>query len=175
MREHRDAQCTLNPLKGEVVMSNLIEVEDVVGRNDVYCRYDSQNRPQPHYVYLNLETGTLGAEYNPNAGGNVRSFAVWYGHIRWWFLDVSYEPSEINELLYEIKNFAEVVAEGYESKYDGNNYIATFDDEAKEALEKIEEAVKRWNVSRVKGPDYIPFRIRIMEYYDPARRFIRSR
>jgi hypothetical protein len=45
----------------------------------------------------------------------------------------------INALLDEIEPLAEIVVEGYESNWDGNNNVAEFDEDAQTALDEIEE------------------------------------
>jgi len=115
--------------------------------SELYCHYSSQTSPQPCYVYLDCKNETLGANYNAEIG-NAVPFSVWHGHtIR--FEIPTLLASIANKLLDEIHPIAERVISGYTLVWDGNNFVAQFNEDATEAIEEIEKLcyVNYWDES----------------------------
>ena len=118
-------------------MSNKITVLKVKNDTDLYCQYGGQNNEQGCYVELDCAQATLSADYNPEIG-NAVPFSVWHGHDQRWEIPCL-RAGAANELLEDIRPLAERVVEGYESVWNGNNWVAEFDDDAQEAIKAIGE------------------------------------
>jgi len=105
----------------------------------VYCKYDGQTGEQDAYIYLNSKTETLYADYNAEIGSAI--FAdCWNNHTLAWNIQSNLTAEELNELLKRIAPLAERVLSAYESKWDGNNHVGTYEDyDAPRAMEEIEE------------------------------------
>jgi len=101
----------------------------------LYCRYQGQTAPQPCYVELDCESGTLTAAYNGEIG-NAVPMPVWHNRCLRWPIPALREGAAI-ELLKEILPLAERVVAGYESVWDGNNHVGEYTDDAQDAQGEI--------------------------------------
>lgn len=109
---------------------------DAKNKAQLYCRYYGQNSPQPCYIALDLESGEMYADYNPNIGGGM-GMREWHGIVRTWVIPVL-RASAANELMEEIADLAQQVLDGGEVVWDGNNYVGRLDDDARGASDSIE-------------------------------------
>jgi hypothetical protein len=117
-----------------------ITTHSVTG-TELHHRYPSQTSPQGVAVYLDCETGDLSAETNPEIG-NAVPVREYHGHVLAWTIP-ALKAGPANDLLAEIEPLAERVCDGYSSEWDGNNHVARFDDDAREAIEAIEALCER--------------------------------
>lgn len=115
-----------------------MKIIKVKNEYSLYCKYDRQSSQQPCYVELDCrEGGSLEATYNGEIG-NAIPFYVYHNHaIR--FNIPCLTGSSVNDLLEEIKPLAEIVINGYDKKWNGNNFIGNYTDEANNAIEKIQK------------------------------------
>ena len=107
----------------------------------LYRRYPGQSSPQPCYVDLDCATGALGASYNPNIG-DAATPREYFGHVQSWRIPCLREKAA-NALLDEIAPLAARVVAGYASEWDGHNHIATFEADAKAAIDEIAALCER--------------------------------
>jgi hypothetical protein len=103
----------------------------------LYHHYSQQSSPQGAFIELDLSTGRLSADWNSEIGGAV-PMDVYHGHVRRFRIPNNLHRDEINKLLDEVKPFAEVAVEGYDTYWDGNNHKPELSEEAQEALDAIE-------------------------------------
>lgn len=109
----------------------IVEVEG----NALHRQYAGQSAPQPCYVSLDCDSGTLSASYNAEIGNGV-PFAVYHGREQRWSIP-ALTADAANSLLAEIAPFAERMVAGYERVWDGHNHVAVFSDDADEADDAI--------------------------------------
>ena len=131
-----------------------LTINKIESIDELYCHYDRQSSSQGCYVSLDCRNEVLTASYNAEIG-NAVPFAVWHGHVQRWGIPLL-TVDRCNELLQEIAPLAERVIAGYESIWDGNNNVARFDDDAREAINEIdhltdesrfdESNVEEWDV-----------------------------
>lgn len=127
-------------------MSNATEITVVtVTGNELFRHYRGQTSAQPCHVTLDCRSSKLGAEYNPEIGNAVPG-AVYHGHVQAWSIPCLRE-SAANALLEEIEPLAARVVAGYSSEWNGSNHVASFDDDAQEAIEAIEAICDAADVS----------------------------
>lgn len=114
-----------------------MKIQYVEGDNTLVHKYPGQFDIQPCYVELDIKNETLTADWNAEVG-NAIPFSVYYGFEQ-RFPIPCLKTRIVNDLLDEIAPLAEIVIAGYESVWNGNNNIASFNDEAQGALEEIEQ------------------------------------
>jgi len=104
----------------------------------LYRQYPVQSEPQPAYVELDPEAGTLDAAWNPVIGTAV-PMDVW--HHRRIRSSVRNDISEaaLLELLEAIRPLAERIEAGYDRHWDGHNHVGRYDEDAEAAIDEIRE------------------------------------
>lgn len=113
-----------------------ITIDKLTDKTALHCHYDRQSEAQPCYIELDCKTETLRADYNGEIG-NAIPFSVYHGHTQRWGIPML-TADAANGLLGRIAPLAERVVAGYDEKWDGNNHVATFTDDAQSAIEEIE-------------------------------------
>ncbi|TGB14591.1 helix-turn-helix domain-containing protein [Streptomyces palmae] len=104
---------------------------------ELYRHYDGQFEPQPTYIELDTQAGTLHATYNGEIG-NAIPFTVVHGLDRRY--DIPLLTAEaVNRVMREIAPLADRVIAGTTAEWDGNNTVAVLDDDARAANEEIED------------------------------------
>lgn len=100
--------------------------------------YDCQSNPQNAYLEICPENGTeLYATFNGEIGNAV---TMWYFHGRELHVDIpnTARAQDIRNFVEQnAKLIARVIA-GYSTDWDGNNTVGVLDDDAAEALEKLQ-------------------------------------
>ncbi len=114
-----------------------IAIKTISYYKELHCHYDGQTNSQDCYIELDCENETLSASYNGEIG-NAIPFSVYHGHNQRFGIPCLL-PDAVNGLMKKIKHLADRVVDGYESHWDGNNNVARFDDDAKEAIEEIQQ------------------------------------
>jgi hypothetical protein len=114
-----------------------ITVTKIESAKKLYRHYAGQSDAQPVQLFLNCKEELLGITFNGEIG-NAHSFDEHYGHTQIWGV-VLKTTSLMNELLDEITPLAQRAIDGYDSKWNGNNNVAAFSDDAQEALGEIEQ------------------------------------
>lgn len=103
----------------------------------LHHRYPRELRPQPCYVALDCETGTLRAETDGEIGGAV-PVRVWHKRVLRWKIP-ALKASVADELLAELVPLAERVVAGYSCEWDGHNNIGRYSDDAMSARDEIDD------------------------------------
>lgn len=113
-----------------------VTIKEVEGEFDLYCHYRGQPEVQPCFIELDLEEGTLSADYDGEIGGAV-PFNVWHRRaIRWEIPLMTAEA--VNGLMEVVLPLAQRVFDGGEIEWDGRNHVGVYDADAEEAIEEIE-------------------------------------
>lgn len=117
-------------------MATEVEIIEVSG-TELYHRYPGQTSAQDCYVELDVRSGQLTAKTNGEIG-NARPAEVHYGHVQRWSIP-ALKASAANDLLEQIRPFAERVRDGYETEWNGNsgNQVAMFNLDAQDAIDDI--------------------------------------
>lgn len=103
----------------------------------VYAKYKNQTESQSAFVELDLKNKLLSADYSSNIGSTIPMYVYHRHAIRFPILSQTTKDT-INDLLDEIEPLANRVLGGYESVWNGNNYVGKFTDDAADAIEIIE-------------------------------------
>lgn len=128
-----------NANKGERDMG--IEIIKTESEYDLYCHYRGQIQRQGCYIELDCANETLHASYNAEIG-NAIPVSVYHGHDQRFGIDLL-RGSTADALMEEILALAERVIAGYESIWNDYNNVATFTDDAQEAIEEIRQRCER--------------------------------
>jgi hypothetical protein len=126
-----------------------VTIKKIENLDEIYCRYDRQSTAQPCYVELDCRSGVLTASYNAEIG-NAIPMDVYRRHIRQYSIPLL-TPAAVNDLLESLHPLAQRVVDGYTSKWDGNNNIARFTDDASEADGKIASMCMEYEVDENTG------------------------
>jgi hypothetical protein len=108
----------------------------------LFCQYAGELQPQPAFIELNLEDGTLDADYSGVLGSGV-PVKVFYGKIQRFSVPSDIAGKALESFIHEHAPLFERVCQGYEDVWDGNNYVARLTDDAQGAIEEIESAIER--------------------------------
>ncbi|MEU6680949.1 hypothetical protein [Streptomyces sp. NPDC046925] len=104
---------------------------------ELYRHYDGQSEPQPAYIELDTQHGTLLADYDSEVGGAV-PFSVHHGLERRYGIPIL-TADAANRVMQEIAPLAERIIAGTEAKWDGSNTVAVLDEDAGAAEEELKE------------------------------------
>jgi hypothetical protein len=104
---------------------------------DLHHHYHGQTAAQDCYVELDCRDGALQADWNAEIG-NAVPMPVWHNHILRWGIP-ALRPAAADELLVRLTPQAQRVVDGYDTKWDGNNTVATYSDDAAQAAEEIND------------------------------------
>lgn len=109
----------------------------------LYTRYDRQTQPQPAYIELDPGPRTLTADYSGEIGNAVPE-GVYHG--RRFRLNVNpyVKGATIADLLEDqrTQSLARRIFDGYEEKWDGNNYLGHLNEDASDAYAELERYVE---------------------------------
>jgi hypothetical protein len=112
-----------------------MNIEYTGTETELYSHRRGEIEAQDCYVWIECEERRMGAEANESSGVPED---VWHGHTQRFGLPGPVRGSVVDELLDRIESLAERICDGYTRTYDGNNYVAKFDDDAREALKEVE-------------------------------------
>jgi hypothetical protein len=112
-----------------------VTVEKVKENADLYHQYSQQSSPQDVFVELECDSGILRADWNAEIG-NATPFSVYYGRDQRWGIP-PLKAKSANNLLESIAPIAQRVLAGYDTRWDGNNMVGDFNEDAQDALNEI--------------------------------------
>ena len=104
------------------------------GRNPLLRQYQGQSSPQPARLVLELDTGRLYVEIDPEVGGGVRE-RIYNGIHRTWPLDPRLTQRQIRSLLRTVKPLAEDMLDGAEIRWNGNNFKGHVGKDTRDVIE----------------------------------------
>ena len=140
-------------------MADTVTITEISGTTDLHQHYDRQTSAQPCYIELDCRSAQLSASYNAEIG-NARPMSVYHGHHQRWQIPCL-TASAANDLLRELLPMAQRIVDGYDSRWDGNNNVARFADDAECAIEDIDaicssyEADESTGVQEYDAGDYL--------------------
>ena len=114
---------------------------DPVAGTALHLQYRGQTSPQDAQVSLDCATGRLTAEACTEIG-NAVPVRQYHGHVRCWSIP-ALTADAANALLEAIEPLAQRVCDGYESRWNGQNHVADFDEDAEAAIEEIAALCER--------------------------------
>lgn len=112
-------------------------VESIYDGGAIYCRYPGQHTPQPCYLEIDPERGTVDAGYSREINGTPEP--VWAGRRRQYAIPCL-RPEAIEALIERLLSLAVAVCDGYEEDDDRRG---TVDDDAAAAEREIEALCER--------------------------------
>ena len=122
-----------------------VTVQPVRG-TELYCQIRGSWSPQPCHVWLDLQSGVLGADYTSESGTPMD---VWYGRALRWRIPALL-GSAATDLLAEVAPLAQRVLDGASIMWDGNNHRGRLTEDAQAASDEIEGLCNRdWDESAV--------------------------
>lgn len=89
---------------------------------DLFNIYPNQSEPQACFIALDLCTGRMSAQTNPEIG-NAVPMDVWHGLIRRYHLPGSPVAETANALLEDIASHAQIILDHAEVVWDGSNNV----------------------------------------------------
>ncbi|WP_194838894.1 hypothetical protein [Nocardia sp. XZ_19_369] len=120
-------------------MTNLLVTPvDTATPTTLYCRYSTEQAPQPCHVSLDLESGNLTADYNSEPGSALPE-SVYHQRTLWWSIPCL-TADGANELLDALAPLAARVLAGASVEWNGNNNVGRFDADADAAQAEIAAA-----------------------------------
>lgn len=108
--------------------------------------YPGQQAPQDAYIALSIEDEAMWAESNGEIG-NAVPFDVYHRLTLRWYLE-PIQAEAANELMDELLPLAERVIDGASVKWDGNNNVGAYTEDASDAIHEIERIVNDWACER---------------------------
>lgn len=106
---------------------------------ELYCHIQG-HEPQPCYIEVDLENGTISATYDPEIGGGVPK-SVWTGHVR-RFRIPPLTADAANTIMEKIKPLVEIMLDNWEEEWDGGDWWAHLLPAGIRAQEEISELVE---------------------------------
>ena len=106
---------------------------------ELYCHIQG-HEPQPCYIEVDLEEGTISATYDPEIGGGVPK-SVWTGHVR-RFRIPPLTADAANTIMEKIKPLVEIMLDNWEEEWDGSDWWAHLLPAGIRAQEQISELVE---------------------------------
>lgn len=113
-----------------------IRIIECTDPTELYRHYDGQSEPQPAYIELDTQDGSLHADYNAEIG-NAIPFSVYHGLHRRYGIPIL-TGDAANRVMEEIAPLAERIVAGTEVEWDGNNNVAVLTADALAAEEELE-------------------------------------
>jgi len=112
----------------------MITVIAPTGNAPLYHKYSGQIAPQGAYIELDCRTGILSASWNPEIG-NAVPMAVYHGHVQRYGITQFLSRAALADVLNDpyLIRLAGKVCSGYSERWDGNNMVADFSDDAIDA------------------------------------------
>lgn len=105
-------------------------------RFPIFCHYDDQFEPQPAFIFLDIETGEVNANYDRTIGSGL-PICVWNNIELRFYINPYTHAEKIVDLINEnIGNF-QIILDGSEIVWNGSEYIGTFDNDAQKMIEKF--------------------------------------
>lgn len=114
-----------------------IHITPCTDPTELYRHYDGQSEPQPAYIELDTQAGTLLADYDAEIGNAVPA-TVWHGLERRYSIPIL-TADAANRVMKEIVPFAERIVAGTEAEWDGHNTVAVMNEDAQAAEEELED------------------------------------
>ena len=111
--------------------------------DELFCQYPNSIFPQPCHIYLNLDTGECGTEYDPSAGCNATSEDVRFHRVLWWDIPLMIGETA-NELIATITPLLQRVLDGTRTRWCGQMEVRALSADAAEASAEIEWEIERW-------------------------------
>lgn len=128
---------------------------------ELYCHLQG-HQPQPCYIEVDLEEGTISATYDPEIGGGIPK-SVWTGHVR-RFRIPPLTAEVANATMEEIRPLVETMLDHWDEEWDGSDWRAHLLPEGLRAQEQISELVEnpgRWfpedEVYHLDEGDWFPY------------------
>lgn len=122
-------------MTSEVVDAVTVRALDADVPHVLHQHYPGELSMQPCHIELDLESGELTADYNPEIG-NAVPMRVFHGIVRWWSIPCLVS-TEANGLLEQITPLAERVLAGAAVEWNGSNNVAVLNEDAAQAEQEI--------------------------------------
>lgn len=109
------------------------------GPGPLFCHYPGQDQPQPCHLAIDLETGEVSCDYNPEIGGGIPA-RVYHAQILWFTIPNLSGP-HANQLLDEALPYAQRILDDAEIVWNGNNHVGRLGAAGETAREELEEHI----------------------------------
>lgn len=130
--------------KGDQVMRLTINHVD----DDCYCvgLFGPSEQVQDAYLELDLESGTLSADYSGLQNGMTPG-RVQRGVDRWFYFDPALAKDDINALMDAVADLCQTILDGARIEPDlyDRDFVGVLDDEAEVAAERVKEIAGTWD------------------------------
>jgi hypothetical protein len=111
---------------------------------ELFCQYSGQHEPQPVYIYIDCQKELLFASYDPNNDGGWTP-EEYHGHTQRFAVEGQPISSEMNVFLQSewIQMLAKLIIDGYNSVWNGSNYVAEFTESAKISIDFFQTLIDK--------------------------------
>lgn len=118
-------------------MAPTVQIARIEEPAELFCQYPGEGRPQPCYLTLDLEDGSLTCRYNPEIG-NAVPMSVFHRRTLWFSIP-PFTAAAANGFMADVAPLAQRILDGAEIVWDGNNDIGRLDDDANAAYDEVAE------------------------------------
>jgi hypothetical protein len=133
-----------------------ITIRECTNATELYRHYDGQSEPQPAYIALDLEDGTMWADYNAEIGNAVPE-SVRHGRVRRYGIPLL-TADAANRVMAALLPLAERIVAGADIDWNGHNMASIFNGDATAAEDELERLLGIGMDERGGGP----------QVFDPA-------
>lgn len=116
--------------------NNKVRISEVKEKTELYCHYDGQYEAQQVFIELDPSEGSVTMRHSELIGGGL-SIATANGLIREYAVRGIPTAERANEIMEELLPLFERVCTGFESRWDGSNWVGQLSADAEEAEEEI--------------------------------------
>lgn len=124
--------------EGYLLMS--VTISHCLSSTELHRQYDGQNQPQPAYIELDVETGTLKASYD-SVVGTASPASVRYGFERRYAIPIL-TGEAANALMEMLVPLADRVVADWEEHWDDSNTVVRLGEDALAAEQEMEELIR---------------------------------
>lgn len=105
----------------------------------LYCHYQGEYEAQSCYLTLDLESGDLTAEYNPEIGNGIPA-RQYHGVVLIWSIP-TLTAEAANALIDRTAEVAQRILDGASVEWDGNNWVGWLNDDASTAQDRLADDI----------------------------------
>jgi hypothetical protein len=119
----------------------MTEVKITKSETHNYHTYTGHAQAQPAYIELDCRDGELSSDWDGEVGNGCAA-AVWNGLVKQWSIPATLQVGSINDAMETIKDLCQATVDGFESVWDGSNWVGEYSESAQHALEEIERILE---------------------------------
>jgi|CEGC01.1.fsa_nt_gi hypothetical protein len=108
----------------------------------LFCQFEGELGPQPAFITLNPDTREVSTDYTSEVGTAV-PMAVWHNLELRFSVLASVSGKALTDFCQDHAHLFERICNGFESVWDGNNYVGRYSQDALDAQDDLTSAIER--------------------------------